>query len=113
MRNLAVTSQACHGDVPLGVDVDVGEEEIHTPKAQKSKRHEPFRLPDWLAPHKDVWDAWVEARTRAKHPPTDWAKWLAVSKLEQMQAEGHNVRRLMADAAFHNWQDFYPPKERR
>lgn len=72
-----------------------------------SKRKQPFDLPEWLEPNRDVWDAWVEARTSSKHPPTSWAKNLAVAKLERMRDDGHNVRRLLADAAFNNWQSFY------
>ena len=82
------------------------------PRAAPKKINErKFVFPEWLEPNRDVWDAWVEARTRAKHPPTDWAKFLAVSKLEQMKLDGHNVRRLLADAAFHNWQSFYVTKD--
>jgi asparagine synthetase B (glutamine-hydrolysing) len=72
-----------------------------------SKRKQSFVLPEWLEANRDVWDAWVEARTRSKHPPTSWAKNLAVAKLERMRDDGHNVRRLLADAAFNNWQSFY------
>jgi len=75
------------------------------------KRSPVFVLPEWLLKDKDVWDAWVEARTKSKKPPTNWAKSLAVTKLERMKEEGHNTRRLLADAAYNNWQSFYPPKE--
>ncbi len=80
-------------------------------KTDTTRKRVSFVLPEWLVKDKDVWDAWVEARTKSKKPPTDWAKHLAVTKLESMQAEGHNVRRLLADAAFHNWQSFWAPKE--
>jgi hypothetical protein len=80
-------------------------------RIRSKEKREKFSLPEWLDPHRDVWDAWVEARTKAKHPPTNWAKELAVTKLERMRDEGHNPRRLLADAAFNNWQSFYPPKE--
>ena len=77
----------------------------------RANAEQKFTFPVWLEPHRDVWDAWIAARTKAKHPPTEWALSLAVTKLERMQADGHNVRRLLADAAFHNWQSFYVPKE--
>lgn len=76
--------------------------------APRKTRGTVFVLPEWLKPHEDVWNAWVEARTKAKHPPTDWAKQLAVRKLEVMKEDGHNPRGLLAEAAFHNWQTFYP-----
>jgi len=80
-------------------------------KTDTTRKRVSFVLPEWLVKDKDVWDAWVDARTKSKKPPTDWAKSLAVTKLETMQADGHNVRRLLADAAFHNWQSFWVPKE--
>ena len=70
-----------------------------------------FVFPEWLEPDRDVWDAWVEARTKIKKPPTDWAKHLAVIKLAHARDAGKSVRRLLADAAFHNWQDFYETKD--
>ena len=74
---------------------------------QRNAKMNGFHLPEWLKANEDVWDAWIEARIRSKHPPTSWAKSLACTKLEKMQAEGCNVRALLADAAFHNWSSFW------
>lgn len=93
--------------------VPIVEPRAYASPAKASKRRERFILPEWLHPCRDVWDAWVEARTRAKHPPTDWAKWLAVARLEQHEQAGYSVRLLLSDAAYHNWQDFYPSDKHR
>jgi hypothetical protein len=81
--------------------------QVHKQK-KPSKRKQEFVFPEWLEPDRDVWDAWIDARKKIKKPATDWAMTLAVARLEEMRKDGHNVRRLLADAAFNNWQDFYP-----
>ena len=105
MRSNGVAT--AHLDVCEGEVVCEGEKHI----APRKKPRVTFSLPDWLEKDRDVWDAWVEARTKSKHPPTDWAKSLAVAKLEHLREQGHNPRRLLADAAFHNWRTFYPAKD--
>ena len=68
-----------------------------------------FVLPDWIP--KMQWDAWIEARTKRRNPPTDWAKQLAVRKLEVMKDEGHSPARVLAESAFNGWAGLFTPKE--
>lgn len=70
-----------------------------------------FALPDWIP--EEHWRAWIEARTKSGKPPTDYAKRLAVKKLENMREEGHPPAQVLMNAAFNNWSGLFPPKEVR
>lgn len=70
----------------------------------------PFVLPDWIP--KDQWDAWIEARTKARKGPTDWAKHLAVLRLDELRSLGHHPAAVLAESAFNGWAGLFPLKER-
>lgn len=76
-----------------------------------TRRDEPFVMPEWLRPHEDLWDEWVRARVKIRKPPTEFAKRLASVRLLQLVEAGGNVRQILAQAALHNWQDFYVSKD--
>ena len=76
-----------------------------TPK----KKREPFVLPDWVPA--DQWNAWIEARTKVRKPPTDWAKQLAVLKLDEFRKHGHHPARVLAESAFNGWAGLFEIKE--
>jgi uncharacterized protein YdaU (DUF1376 family) len=81
------------------------------PPNKKRGAKAPFVLPEWIP--EDPWNAWVEARTKAKKPPTEWAKRLAVQKLDNLREQGHPPAQVLMDAAFNNWSGLFPPKEVR
>lgn len=81
---------------------------IPTPK-EKPKALAPFALPDWV-PQKQ-WEAWLTARAKIRKAPTEFAKKMAVSKLEELQQQGHHPAAVLAQSAFNNWTDLYPVKE--
>lgn len=78
-----------------------------TTRAKKSA----FELPDWIP--EQQWHAWVEARSKARKAPTDFAKRLAVSKLADLQEQGHNPAQVLAQSAFNGWAGLFPIKEPR
>lgn len=86
-----------------------------TPDPSNSKRKNkgsaqaPFVLPEWIP--EEPWQAWVEARTKARKAPTDYAKRLAVLKLDNYRAEGHAPAQVLMNAAFNGWSGLFPPKE--
>lgn len=82
-----------------------------TSKTKTTPKKHSFVLPDWIPA--EQWDAWVEARTRAKKPPTDWAKNLAVSKLKHLNDEGHPPAQVLMQSAFNNYPGLYPIKEQK
>jgi hypothetical protein len=69
----------------------------------------PFVLPDWIP--EEHWLAWIEARTKAKHPPTDYTLGLAGRKLQNLREQGESPAQLLMRSAFNSWSDFYPQKE--
>lgn len=70
---------------------------------------EPLQLPEWIP--LDQWQAWIEARTKKRNAPTQWAMKLAVIKLEHLRKDGHSVARILADSAFNGWAGLFPPKD--
>lgn len=78
-------------------------------RARPSEKANGFELPDWVP--QAQWDAWIEARTKRRNAPTNWAKQLAVRKLEVMRDEGHSVAHILANSAFNGWAGLFPPKD--
>lgn len=81
----------------------------HQPPKKKRGAGAPFVLPDWVP--KEHWDAWIEARTKSKKPPTDYAKKVAVGKLEELQKQGYAPDAVLKEAAFNNWSGLWAPKQ--
>lgn len=78
-------------------------------KRTKAVAQAPFVLPDWIP--KDDWNAWVEARAKARKTPTRYAMELAVRKLDNYRQQGHPPEQVLMQAAFNGWVGLYPPKE--
>lgn len=97
-------------EVEVEVEVEVKRSTSKTKKVNGSAQA-PFILPDWIP--QDLWNAWVEARTKAKHPPTDYAKRLAVMKLDNLREQGHPPAQVLMHSAFNGWSDLYAPKENK
>ena len=67
-----------------------------------------FELPDWVPA--EQWNAWVETRTKARKAPTDFAKRLAVAKLEALKVDGHHPAAVLAQSAFNGWSGLFAVK---
>ena len=82
----------------------------HSRSKVKNKAQAPFfELPEWIP--KEHWDAWIEARTKARKPITDYAKRLAVRKLENFRERGHPPAQVLMRSAMNGWADLFEPKE--
>ena len=77
--------------------------------ATPRKRGSEFVLPDWIP--QEHWNAWVEARIKRRNAPTDWAKELAVSKLDNLRGDGHSPAAVLAQSAFRGWAGLFPVKD--
>ena len=69
----------------------------------------PFVLPEWIP--KEHWDAWIEGRAKARHPPTDYAKNLAIRKLDNFREQGYPPAQVLMQSAFNGWSGLFPPRE--
>lgn len=69
----------------------------------------PFVLPDWIP--EDHWRAWIESRQKARKSPTDYAKRLAVMKLDNLREQGFPPAQVLMQSAFNNWSGLFPVKE--
>ena len=68
-----------------------------------------FTLPEWIPT--DQWQAYVQMRVKIGKPLTDWAKGMAVAKLERLKEQGHHPAAVLAQSAFAGWQGLFPIKE--
>ena len=92
--------------VGVGVKVGVDKKEKTTPAAKAA-----FVLPNWIP--EPQWNAWLEARTKSKKPATEWAKKLAVRRLEELRDQGHAPALILAESAFNNWAGLFEPKVKK
>lgn len=81
------------------------------PKKKKQRQIAPFTLPDWIP--EPQWNAWLEARAKSKKPATEWAKKLAVRRLEDLRDQGHSPALVLAESAFNNWAGLFEPKGKK
>ena len=79
------------------------------PKNKGNGAHAPFILPDWIP--QEHWDAWVEARTKCRKPPTDYAKRLAVKRLDNFRQQGSPPAQVLMQSAMSGWANVFPLKE--
>lgn len=86
-------------------------ESLKQPTRSGSKKPPPLAIPEWIP--REQWDAWLEARTKLKKPPTDFAKRLAISKLNDLREAGHHPAAVLAQSAFNGWSGLFPVKEQR
>lgn len=70
-----------------------------------------FQLPEWVPEMQ--WNAWIESRAKRRKAPTQFAKEMALSKLEKLRAEGHAPSAVLAQSAFNGWDGLFPVKEQR
>lgn len=87
------------------------------PEPQPSTKSKPKRnghdiappeLPEWLPLLQ--WQGWIEARTKARKPPTNLALRQALTKLEQWRDQGHSPAQILMKSAMNNWADLFEPK---
>lgn len=71
-----------------------------------SKKDGGFQLPEWVP--QEPWEGWLAMRKAQRHPVTDRAKGLAVTKLEELRGQGHDPGKLIDLATLKGWLSFYP-----
>ena len=69
----------------------------------------PFVCPEWIP--QEHWQAWLDMRQKMRKPATDWAKELAVLRLQDLRDQGFPVTLIIAEATLRNWLTFYPPQK--
>lgn len=79
-----------------------------TPKPKKTKPKSDFVLPEWI--DREAWEGFLAMRKEIKKPITENAKGLAVKKLEQFAAQGHNPAAILNQSTFHSWQGLFEVK---
>lgn len=66
-------------------------------------------VPEWVP--MDLFEAFKKMRREKKKPLGDLAARLAISKLDKMRTEGHDIRAVMEQTIYHCWSGFFPVKE--
>jgi len=95
------------GSEVKGSEVKRRETNKATPRATRAA----FELPEWVP--QNQWDAWLEARTKRRNPPTEWAKQLVVRRLEDLRDRGYSPALVLAESALNGWAGVFPPKEQK
>lgn len=99
----------CPQMLPVTVTETVNREPELKPKQKQNKGNgakNPFALPAELDP--ELWQEFIEMRTRMKKPATDRAKWLIVGRLANLEKQGHDPRKVLQQSIRNSWQDVFP-----
>lgn len=78
---------------------------------QKKVSQQEVILPDWLP--LPEWQGFQEMRNKIKKPMTARAERLAIGKLDEFRAKGHDPTEILNQSTFNDYQDLYEPKENR
>ena len=70
-----------------------------------------FQLPEWISA--TAWAGWEEMRKKIRKGLTNYARALAVKKLDKLRAEGNDVTQLLEDATLGGWSSFYVKESSR
>lgn len=71
-----------------------------------------IKLPEWIDP--EIWRAFEEMRKKVRKPLTDYARKLAISKLEQIYREhGHHPSDVLEQSILNGWQGLWPVSQTR
>jgi hypothetical protein len=102
-----------HGDVTVTSQRDHREEKKREEKKDKtsSDSKAKFTLPEWVPAN--AWADFEQMRVKLKKPMTDRARALAISKLDTIRGEGHDVAAVIEQTIEHSWDTFYPIKSGR
>ena len=79
------------------------------PKKQPDPKTQPNPLPPWVPT--EAWDAWEDMRRRLRKPLTDYARDLAVKRLDDLRGEGWDPERIINLAIESGWLKFWPPHD--
>lgn len=89
------------GDTVTDTDTDTDTDT----KESISIKSERFILPEWIP--KNEWQGYCEMRIRSKKPMTDKAKKMAVTKLEEFLKQGKDLREILNQSIFNNYQGLF------
>lgn len=75
-------------------------------QSTRAKRQPEVDVPAWLPA--DAWQAWKDHRKQVGRKFTEQAQKLAIRKLDDLKAEGHDPRKLIELAIESGWSSFNP-----
>jgi hypothetical protein len=89
---------------------DEGEDSTEDQKP-KARGAQPFVLPSWIDP--EAWNGYLEMRRSIRKRPTDRARALIVSELEDMRQKGHDPNDALRRSTMSNWTGVFPPNNQQ
>ena len=69
-------------------------------------KRDKYQLPLWMP--RVAWDAYVAMRKQIKKPLNEYAKRLAINRLTQLWAEGHDPKAVLEQSIFNCWRGLFP-----
>lgn len=76
----------------------------------KKTDEEEFIVPDWVP--KQAWEEYLKMRKRIKRPITEYAKSLAVKKLERLVKEGYSAEDVLNESTLRCWTGIFGESNR-
>jgi hypothetical protein len=67
--------------------------------------------PAWL--DTETWRAYLEYRRQARKPMTEHAQRLALKRLDELRAQGHDPRAVIEQSILNGWQGLFPLRQDR
>jgi hypothetical protein len=81
-----------------------------TEKEKKVKKNiSGFVLPEWIP--KEAWSGFVEMRKEIKKALTGRAVTLAINRLEELKAKGHDPGKVLDQSTYSKWQGLFEIKQ--
>lgn len=79
-------------------------------RANAEQKSEQFELPEWVPIRQ--WNEFLEMRKKIGKPLMGIGLNMAVSKLEELKAQGHHPARVLAQSVFNSWQGLFEVKDK-
>lgn len=92
----------------IGNATNVNVEEDVKGKGKEEEEKPPFILPDWI--DQNLWKEFLKVQKKKK---TDFAKTLAVGKLEKFKADGYDISEIIKYSIEGGWSSFFKPKQEK
>ncbi len=65
-----------------------------------------LELPDWLP--REAWQEFLKMRRRIRKPMTEYAKKLAIARLDRLRELGENIQAVLDRSTFNDYQGLFP-----
>ena len=91
---------------PLAKGMANQEQEQEQEQKKQKQPSSGFVLPSWI--DTSAWQGFEDMRRKERHPLTDRARTLAISKLEDLKIVGNDSTQVLNQSTLNGWRDLFP-----